>query len=78
MEEAIAEVAASARGAELSDVVVLVEAALASRGVPPQPPRWLEAVATDTQQGRIYVEEPHLGAEQVSRGTPTTRVGKEQ
>lgn len=65
MQEAIAEVADRARGADLPDVVLMVEEALVARGVPPQPARWLESVAIDAQQGRIYVEEPHLGAEQV-------------
>jgi hypothetical protein len=65
MQEAIAEVAADARGAELPDIVARLEAELAARDIGPQPPRWLEAVALDAQQGRLYVEEPHLGSAQV-------------
>jgi hypothetical protein len=65
MQEAIAEVSADARDGELPDIVARLESALAARGIGPQPPRWLEAVAMDAQQGRLYVEDPQLGSDQV-------------
>lgn len=65
MQEAIAEVVAAGEGLPVADLVSRLEAALAARGIGPQPPRWLESVAMEAQHGRVYVEEGHSGTQEV-------------
>ena len=65
MQEAIGEVVAAADGLSITELVARLEAALAARGIGPQPRRWLESVAMEAQHGRIYVEEAHQGTQEV-------------
>lgn len=55
LQDAIAEVVAVSRGWALEEAIHAVEDALARRGQPPQPPRWVEAVAMGAISGRTYV-----------------------
>ena len=57
MQEAITEVTAEAQGRDQADVVDALTRALEVRGIGPQPPKWLEAVAAEALAGRIYVED---------------------
>jgi hypothetical protein len=57
MQEAITEVTADAQGRDQADVVDALTRALEARGIGPQPPTWLEAVAGEARQGRVYVED---------------------
>ena len=65
MQEAIGEVVTVGEGLSIPDLVTRLEAALAARGIGPQPRRWLESVAMEAQHGRVYVEEPHRGTQEV-------------
>ena len=63
IQEAISQVSAGAAGRERDDIVRDLNRALEARGIGPQPKRWLEAVAEEAQQGRVYIEDPALGQE---------------
>lgn len=65
MQEAIGEMITAGEGLSITDLVARLEAALAVRGIGPQPRRWLEAVAMEAQHGRVYVEEAHRGTQEV-------------
>lgn len=65
MQEAIAEVVTAGEGLSVAELVTRLEAALAARGIGPQPRRWLESVAMEAQHGRVYVEEAHSGTQEV-------------
>ena len=55
LQEAITAIVATCEGRSLEEAVHALEDALAQRGQPPQPPRWVEAVAMDAIAGRTYV-----------------------
>lgn len=63
IQEAISEVSPGAAGREREDIIRDLTRALQARGIGPQPRRWLEAVAEEAQQGRVYIEDPALGQE---------------
>ncbi len=57
----IAALAESHRGRLPSEALAELELRLAARGIPPQPHRWMEAVAASAVEGRVYVmSEPAL------------------
>jgi hypothetical protein len=55
LQEAVNEVVATCQGRSLDEAVSAVLDAVARRGQPPQPHRWVEAVATGAIAGRTYV-----------------------
>jgi putative methionine-R-sulfoxide reductase with GAF domain len=55
LQEAVNEVVASCAGRSLDEAVSAMVEAVARRGQPPQPDRWVEAVATGAIAGRTYV-----------------------
>jgi hypothetical protein len=55
LQEAVVELVARAQGSSLETAISTFEEILADRGQPQQPPRWVEAVATDAIAGRTYV-----------------------
>jgi hypothetical protein len=55
LQEAVAEVVAGCQGQPLQVAIDALNDALARRGQPPQPHRWVEAVAMDAIAGRTYV-----------------------
>jgi hypothetical protein len=57
VQEAINEVSAEAEGRDQGEIARQLSLALEARGMDPQPPRWLEAVAAAASQGRLYVED---------------------
>lgn len=61
IQAAIQQVMPEAGGLTKEEIVDRLNAALAERGIGPQPPRWLDAVASEAQRGRLYVEEEGLG-----------------
>ena len=61
IQDAIAEVVARSAGRAREEVVADLTRALQARGIGPQPPRWLEAVADEALQGHQYVEDPVVG-----------------
>jgi hypothetical protein len=63
IQEAISEVSQGAAGRERDEIIADLNRALQARGIGPQPPRWLEAVADEALQGHTYIEDPDLGRE---------------
>ena len=55
LQEAVADVVASHQGRTLDEAIEAVNDAVARHGRPPQPDRWVEAVAMDAINGRTYV-----------------------
>jgi hypothetical protein len=55
LQEAIVDLVARCEGSSLETAISTFEDTLAKRGQPQQPPRWVEAVATDAIAGRTYV-----------------------
>jgi hypothetical protein len=55
LQEAVNEVVATCAGRSFDEAVSAVVEAVARRGQPPQPDRWVEAVATGAIDGRTYV-----------------------
>jgi 8-oxo-dGTP pyrophosphatase MutT (NUDIX family) len=55
LQDAVAEVVATHQGRSLDEAMEAVHEALARLGQPPQPERWVEAVAMDAINGRTYV-----------------------
>ncbi|HEY3534324.1 MAG TPA: hypothetical protein VGK60_02060 [Pedococcus sp.] len=62
MQDAIDEVRPRAVGLAGTDIVELLSAALEARGIGPQPPTWLAAVADEIGSGGTYVEDPAAAA----------------
>jgi hypothetical protein len=55
LQQAVAEIVAKCGGWSLDAAMRALKDELATRGQPPQPPRWVEAVAMDAIAGRTYV-----------------------
>lgn len=55
LQEAIAALVASHQGRLPSEALAELGRRLEARGVPPQPQRWMEAVAASAVEGRLYV-----------------------
>jgi hypothetical protein len=64
IQEAIAEVTPQGRDLPATDIIELLEAALESRGIGPQPKNWLESVADEISSGGTYVEDPAASLEE--------------
>ncbi|WP_270887392.1 hypothetical protein [Pedococcus sp. 5OH_020] len=61
IQQAIQQVLPGASDLTKDEIVARLSAALAERGIGPQPRNWLDAVASEAQRGRLYVEEEGLG-----------------
>lgn len=70
MQDAIAEVTPRGRGIAVPDVIELLEAALETRGIGPQPRNWIEAVATEIVSGSTYIEDPAAAPETTIAARP--------
>jgi hypothetical protein len=57
MQEAIDAVGQTAEGRNVETVTALLVEALAARGIHDQPPRWLDAVASELVAGGRYLED---------------------
>jgi hypothetical protein len=55
LQDAVSSLARRYEGASEAEATVALEAALADRGIPPQPARWVEAVVSAAVDGRVYV-----------------------
>jgi hypothetical protein len=70
MQEAIDAVGQTAQGRDVQTVTALLVEALAARGIHDQPPRWLDAVATELVAGGRYLEDASAAvADDEDRGT---------
>jgi hypothetical protein len=58
MQEAIDAVGQNAEGRDVGTVTASLVEALAARGIHDQPPRWLDAVASELVSGGRYLEDP--------------------
>jgi hypothetical protein len=55
LQDAVTALAHEYVGASEAEATEAFEAALADRGLPPQPERWVEAVVSAAVEGRVYV-----------------------
>jgi hypothetical protein len=55
LQDAVTVLAHEYVGASEAEATAAFEAALADRGLPPQPERWVEAVVAAAVEGRVYV-----------------------
>jgi hypothetical protein len=55
LQDAVTAIAQRYAGADEGEATVALEAALADRGLPPQPARWVEAVVSAAVTGHVYV-----------------------
>jgi len=75
MQEAIDTVGQTAPGRSKEEVLATLVEALAARGIPEQPPRWLDAVVSELVSGGRYIEDPSavVALDREDRDTRDTR-----